>query len=123
MTRWIKNGQPPSRPLPYQDSEPDGTIWTNLANNPEGRAACGWEPAGVPFRVSRMQAKQYLLAAGMLGNIETAIVNSGDPALELYWGEASYFHRDHPKLTEFFTSIGLTGQQVDEMFIAAADIL
>lgn len=44
MTLWQKNGGDPAT-LPFQDAQADGTIWTNLADNPEGRAACGWTQA------------------------------------------------------------------------------
>lgn len=44
MTLWQKNDGAPQS-LPFQDAEADGTVWTDLANNPEGRQRCGWAEA------------------------------------------------------------------------------
>lgn len=42
-----KNGGQPQAP-PFLDLDPDGNTWTDLPNNPEGRAACGWVAAPEP---------------------------------------------------------------------------
>jgi hypothetical protein len=71
--------------------------------------------------VSRMQARLALLNAGLLDQVEAA-VDAGDRALQIYWDNASHFHRDHPLLLQLAAAIGLTAEQVDQLFAAAAQI-
>lgn len=78
-------------------------------------------PPPPPQEVTRMQAKQALLAAGMLGNVETA-VNAGPQALQIYWTDAPMFHRTHPQLIALATQCGLTSAQVDNLFLRASQI-
>lgn len=44
MQLWTKSGAAPVT-LPAEDVDADGRIWTDLANNAEGRTACGWTAA------------------------------------------------------------------------------
>jgi len=44
MADWTKDGSIPG-PLPAQDADSGGRIWTNLPDNVEGRQACGWTEA------------------------------------------------------------------------------
>ena len=44
MSDWRKNGGAPQA-LPFRDIDADNNMWTDLANNEEGRAACGWTEA------------------------------------------------------------------------------
>jgi len=50
---WSKHGAYPVSVLPDKDIGSAGRIWTHLANNPEGREACGWllvtEPEYDPY--------------------------------------------------------------------------
>jgi len=77
-------------------------------------------PQPVPFKVSRMQAKQALLAGGLLATFDAAVAASGNPVLQLYYAETSDFHRDHPDLVAFMAALGMTDDQVDDLFRAAA---
>jgi hypothetical protein len=78
-------------------------------------------PPVVPAVVSRMQAKMALLAAGLLDDVEAA-VSAGSAELQIYWNEASDFHRDHPVLIGMTEALGLTAEQTDALFIAAGQI-
>lgn len=80
-------------------------------------------PPVVPDSVSRMQAKMALLAGGLLSTVEAAVGASADPALQLYWADASHFHRDHAALIAMTASLGMTSEQVDALFIAASEIV
>lgn len=80
-------------------------------------------PAPVPAMVSRLQAKQALLAADLLASVEAAILAGEDAALQLYWAEASHFHREHPALIAMTAALGMTSGQVDDLFRAAALII
>lgn len=44
MTLFSKNGGTPAT-LPFMDTDADGNAWTNLAENEDGRIACGWSEA------------------------------------------------------------------------------
>jgi hypothetical protein len=44
MTLFTKDGSAPC-PLPAQDFDIAGNIWTSLASNPDGQTACGWTEA------------------------------------------------------------------------------
>ncbi|HEX8446273.1 MAG TPA: hypothetical protein VF649_06630 [Sphingomonas sp.] len=44
MTLWMRAGGEP-QPLPYFDQDADQNLWSDLANNPDGRVACGWVEA------------------------------------------------------------------------------
>lgn len=114
---YSKNGGMPQR-LPFQDSEEDGTVWTDLENSEEGRAACGWVAAGVPPIVSRMQLKQALNQADLLQTVEDNIA-SAPKTIQIYWSDTSDFHRDHPMLELFANAFGLSDEQIDAIFMAA----
>ena len=70
-----------------------------------------------------MQAKQALLSAGLLDDIEAAISASGDRSLQLYWLETSEFHRSHPAVLQIAEAEGLTSSQLDDLFRAAAQVV
>lgn len=144
-TLWYKAGLPPGS-LPFIASDPEGNSYTDLDHNPEGREACGfleappqptfdptrerldWADGGwvkvgiVPQVVSRLQARLALLHAGKLAEAEAAITAAADPALAIYWADTSAFHRDHPRMLAIAQSLGWTGDQLDALFTAAAEI-
>ena len=104
----------PGHTAQYQIIVQDGAplfIWSEVSTGPQ-----------VPVKVSRMQAKMALLGSGLLAAVEAAIAASDDAALKLYWAEASDFHRDHPALNGMTAVLGMTSEQVDDLFIAASQI-
>lgn len=145
MTLWFKPGVRP-QDLPGMAVEPDGTTWTDLANNPAARAATGWQEAPdkpafdpvvqalewneagpawtvisiVPLSVSALQATLELLDRGIYTTVANAVAASLDPALQIYWLRATDFHRDHPEIIRIATAFGWTAGYTDELFIAAA---
>jgi len=80
------------------------------------------DPVEVPQSISRMQAKQALLAAGQLSAVEAAMA-SAPPAVQIYWSDASHFHRDHPVLEQMGQALGMSSDDLDQLFIAAAQIV
>ena len=65
MALWSKAGETPGQ-LPFQDADPTGRVWTDLANNAEGRLACGWAhvedpPAHGPDQVAVWRAGEWVL--------------------------------------------------------------
>lgn len=77
----------------------------------------------VPFTVTPFQAKAALYSAGLLSQITALMENPATPDLtKLAWSEVTEFTRDSPLLNGLAQTLGLTQQQVDEFFIAAAQI-
>ena len=73
----------------------------------------------VPQVITIRQAKLALLAAGLLDDVDAA-VSAADRATQIEWEYATEVHRSWPKLTAVQAVAGLTDEQVDDLFIAAA---
>ena len=73
------------------------------------------------MKVTRYQAKAALMQAGLLETVEQAIAATDDPLITLAWAEAG-FERMSPLIAEMQSVIGLTDEQVDELFLAAAEV-
>lgn len=72
--------------------------------------------------VSRRQAKQALLQAGLLDDVDAAIAASANRAWQIDWTDAQEFRRDWPALLALQPSLGLTDQQIDDLFTLAASL-
>jgi hypothetical protein len=71
--------------------------------------------------VSRFQAKAALLQAGLLDQVSAALADA-DPVAQLAWAEAVEFRRMSPTILGLAATIGLTDEQLDDLFRAAAEI-
>lgn len=71
--------------------------------------------------VSRFQARAALHGAGLLSAVETAVANS-DPITQLAWADALEFRRNSPTIAALAGIVGLTDEQIDNLFIAAGQI-
>ena len=74
----------------------------------------------VPQSITPLQAKLQLLKLGLLDEVETLV--TGDRTAQLYWEYASIIERDNAVLLSMANSLGLTSEQVDEMFIEASKL-
>jgi hypothetical protein len=119
-TLWSKDGGPPTT-LPPHDSDATGSVWSDLANSPEGRAACGWAPASVPAEVTMAQARVALLNAGHLADVD-AWVETQDAETQIYWKSSYRVRRAAPKLLEAAAAKGWSSDFLDALFIAAAAV-
>lgn len=72
--------------------------------------------------VTRFQGMAALLQAGLLPAIEQHIENLDDPIAVLAWKEAR-FHRLSPLVISIGSQLGLSDEQLDELFVAAAEIV
>lgn len=79
-------------------------------------------PVPVPQVVSRFQARAALLQAGLLDTATAAIGASGNVFAQLAWAEAAEWRRDSPTLLALAEGIGLTSEQIDDLFRTAAEI-
>jgi hypothetical protein len=71
--------------------------------------------------VSRFQAKAALLQAGLLDQVNAALTEA-DPVAQLAWAEAVEFRRTSPTILGLAATIGLTDEQLDDLFRAAAQL-
>ena len=77
------------------------------------------EPVQVPQVVTIRQAKLALLQAGLLDDVDAAVAQA-DRATQIEWEYATEVRRYWPTLLTLQTALGLTEQQVNDLFISAA---
>lgn len=124
--RVTKVAQPVYNPetQTVEEGEPvqiDG-VWTKVWNvrdlTPEELKA------RVPQSITKRQARQELIEAGLVGAVENAINSIEDAtqkALMLsWWNDSQTYDRDNPELITMAASIGLTEEQLDAMFLSAS---
>ncbi len=77
-------------------------------------------PPATPEEVTRLQARLALIGAGLWANV-TAYFQ--DPARteeeKAFWEDAQNWLRDDPIIASAGTALGLTEQQIDDLFVAA----
>jgi hypothetical protein len=80
----------------------------------------------VPFSVTMRQARLALLNLGVLDNVETAIASIADPvikkAAQITWEFSSEVQRNNGLVTQLAPALGLTSEQIDNLFITAANL-
>jgi hypothetical protein len=79
-------------------------------------------PAPVPEAITPLQARRALLAAGLLDDVETMIAQAPREA-RLAWEYAVEIYRNDPTLAMLATSLGLTSDQIDDLFRSAVEIV
>lgn len=80
-------------------------------------------PLPVPQTVSRFQARAALHLAGLLEQVEAVIADPATPVLaKLAWQDAQEFKRTSPTIAAMSAGLGLTEQQLDELFTQAATL-
>lgn len=83
------------------------------------------QPQGVPQSVTMRQARLALLGAGLLQNVEAAIDAMDEPArtaARIEWDYSSEVFRSKPFVQQLGTALGLSSEEIDQLFIAAAGI-
>lgn len=78
--------------------------------------------ATVPTEVSRLQGKEALAQAGLLDDVEVFIAASGDAFLARAWADAQVFRRASTLVQGLGAVLGLTADQLDDLFRFAATI-
>lgn len=76
-------------------------------------------PLVVPQSVTMRQARLALLAAGLLETVQTAI-NEAGPAARIEWDYAQEVQRSAGLVPQMATALGMTGEQIDALFVRAA---
>lgn len=75
----------------------------------------------VPSKVTRRQAKQALLQAGLLTAIET-YMSTAPPNIQIDWYDSQEIQRDWATLSTVTQALNLTEDQVDDLFILAESL-
>lgn len=71
--------------------------------------------------VTPRQVRLLLLSQGLLSQV-TAMIEQQDEATRIAWEYASEFRRDDPLLLTLAQNLNLSDQQLDEFFLAAAEL-
>lgn len=72
-------------------------------------------------QVTPVQGRIALLNAGLLDQAQAA-VNSAGGSVAIWWDYATTWERSHPLLTTLGAGLGLTPDQIDQLFLAASQI-
>jgi DnaJ-domain-containing protein 1 len=80
----------------------------------------------VPQSVTRRQARQALLIAGKLSQVQPAIDAIADPLqrgmVQIEWDDSQTFERQRPTLIALATAIRLDDAEIDALFTHAATL-
>lgn len=83
-------------------------------------------PYKVPESVTMRKARLALLGAGLLDDVEAALTAMGDTAegkaARIEWAYSSEVWRNKPFVVQLGTSLGLSDEDIDELFITAATL-
>ena len=75
----------------------------------------------VPTSVSPRQIRQALTRANLRSQVEDA-VTAGDQDLKDWWEFATSCERNHPMVVEMAQGLGVTDEQLDDLFNLAATL-
>lgn len=77
-------------------------------------------PPTVPVFVTKAQAKIALYNAGLLDEVEAIVAAHPYPPVRIWYEAANDWYRANPYVLAIGVELGLTTEQVDDLFIAAA---
>ena len=101
-----------------------GEDWWSLAMGGALGDIAAYEPPPEPRRaprVTRFQIRAALLGLDLLDAAETAAQEAGGVTL-IAWQEAAEYPRGSSAIASITASIGLSDEEVDDLFSAAAEI-
>ena len=75
-----------------------------------------------PKVVTMRQARLALLQSGLLQTVQDAIANSTDEAMKIEWEYATEVKRDWSSLIALTTALGMTSQELDNLFQLASTL-
>jgi hypothetical protein len=80
----------------------------------------------VPKNISPRQAREIIIRIGLFNTVETYINNIEDETERLiarnYWEYSEVFERNHPVLLTLVSALGITDEQLDNMFKEASKL-
>lgn len=97
--------------------------WTEeqIAARKARLAAMGLDKPPVPASITPRQCRLILAQQGLLDSVEAMIAQSTQD-VRITWEYALEFRRDDPLLKQLAGNLGLTDEQIDQFFIAAAQL-
>ncbi len=99
---------------------PDERAEWGLIELPEPEAPNTPAPPIVPQVVTPLQARRAINAANLRTAIEAAVA-AADQDTKDAWEYATEIRRDNPIIAAMAASLNLTGEQIDDLFRAAAN--
>jgi len=87
----------------------------------EAELASGVDENGVPTVITPLQGRIALKRANLLDAVEPAIVQANGET-QIWWEYSTLWHRTHPVLNALGTSLGLSSEQIDDLFRVAGAI-
>lgn len=82
-------------------------------------------PVVVPKVVTMRQARLALLASGKLSQVDAVIDSLSEPhksAARIEWDYSSEVQRDKPFVVQIGAALGLTSEQLDQLFVEASKL-
>jgi hypothetical protein len=80
----------------------------------------------VPASVTKRQGRQQMILIGLLSQVQAAIDAIEDETqrmlIQSFWDDSTQYERNHPQMVQLAQAIGLTEDQLDDAFIAAAKL-
>lgn len=108
---------------------PEGKVWTGeVVEGDDGPEAVFADapPPPVPAEVTRAQGKAALIQAGLWSAVESYVEAISDPTdkalAEVALYDTLHWRRDSPFLNAAAVALGMTEQQLDDLFRQAAQI-
>ncbi|MYM37270.1 hypothetical protein GTP38_23365 [Duganella sp. FT94W] len=117
------------REIVRNDDDGWAVIWDVVDMTPEEIAArdaalAAEQAARVPQKVTRRQARQALLLAGLLDAVQPAIDAISDPVrrrlAQIEWDDSLEFDRHHPLVKSIGVALVLDDVALDTLFLQAA---
>lgn len=103
---------------------PHGTIEAKVLLAIDAMAPTGWvEPPVVPVKVPMWAVRTVLQNQGLFNQAQALVDASSDNALKNVWEYGNDADRQSPSIISLGTALGLTSEQIDQMFIAANNIV
>lgn len=82
-------------------------------------------PSSIPQEITMRQARLALHEAGLLSNVSTAIASLSEPVktkAQIEWEYSNALQRDNPFVTTLGTALGLSSDDIDNLFITASGL-
>ena len=82
-------------------------------------------PVQIPQEITMRQARLALLDIGLLANVQTAINTLPEPdktKAQIEWEYSNALQRDNPFVTTLGTALGLSSDDIDNLFITASGL-
>lgn len=83
-------------------------------------------PVTVPGFLTKKQAKQALILVGMFSNVKAAIESIPDETqrlmVQVAWDDSATFERSDSTLLMLASALGLTDEELDQLFIMGAQL-